>query len=620
MSDFAFQGTMGPSRTNYGYPDPWSDVASQFMPESVVQSNRHCEYICSSQGEYTSALKRVLSYFVTRAEISGCSDEVRIKYQEFLEDTLGIYKYLHSCGLDFLVYGNSFISLQIPFKRYLSCPTCHLEFPLRVVYENPKFKFEWLDFEFNAHCPKCNKTQTWKHIDRRGETKDIKLKRWSNHEIEILNDDYSDKRRYIWKPPADYKKLITDGKLFHLENAQWEIIEAIRDDQYFEFDDGVILHLYEEPLAGIRAKGFGISRVLSNFRSAYLTQVYKRYNEAIALDYIVPFRVLTPAPGPGGQNAEARDPVFNFGMAGFVGRVSKMIKRRRMDPAMWHVLPFPIDYKALGGDAKAFAPKELLDQSIEMLLNNIGIPVELFKGTLQLQTAQPALRLFESNWSFLPYNLNLVLKFVCEKLSKLLQWQPCKAKLESVGLVDDLNKSQAKLQLMTGGQLSQSTGLKSIGEDWKEEIRRKIMEEKYQSKLEQEMQSDMEDEGFQQQLAPSPEQSLQMQQQQGQQQQGGQGGGGQGDDPNQMQQAPPNPVQEALANMPQGTNTPITPTDLLQEAQSLASKLIQLPETAKDSQLRTLKQSKPVLHSLVRSAMDRMRIQLKQNPQQQPGQ
>jgi hypothetical protein len=59
----------------------------------------------------------------------------------------------------------------------------------------------------------------------------------------------------------------------------------------------------EDALAGVRNRGWGISRVLANFRQAWYVQVLHRYNEAIALDYVIPFRLITPprvtrAPAP----------------------------------------------------------------------------------------------------------------------------------------------------------------------------------------------------------------------------------------------------------------------------------------------------------------------------------
>src|SRR5947209_1063396 len=65
-------------------------------------------------------------------------------------------------------YGNSFTSVLPTFKRYVSCPKCHFEAPLKTAYNDKSFKFKWTNFEPHADCPKCRHTGSWGNfIDRR---------------------------------------------------------------------------------------------------------------------------------------------------------------------------------------------------------------------------------------------------------------------------------------------------------------------------------------------------------------------------------------------------------------------------------------------------------------------
>ena len=256
-------------------------------------------------------------------------------------------------------YGNSFTSIIVPFRRYLSCPKCGLEAPLKKVYNSPEFAFKWSQYQFIAHCPHCGYRGPWRHIDRRsGERGGVRVKRWNPHEIQILWDPHTDDTAYIWKIPEEYRTMIARGHLFHLERASWEIVQAVKNNHSLLFDKDVIYHMREEAMAGVKSRGWGISRVLTNFRQAWYYQVLHRYNEAIALDYVIPFRVITPMPHPG-QGGEAADPVLTMNLGGFVSRVNQMVRERR-DPTRWNVLPFPIEYQALGGDATQLAPKDLL--------------------------------------------------------------------------------------------------------------------------------------------------------------------------------------------------------------------------------------------------------------------
>tara|TARA_Y100001938_G_scaffold136815_1_gene200200 strand:+ start:50816 stop:52618 length:1803 start_codon:yes stop_codon:yes gene_type:complete len=581
-----------------------------------------------ANGVYRQACDRIVSYFITEIEVIGDDREEKNKFKDFLYDHVGIQNLLHTIGMDYLCYGNSFTSTIVPIRRYLSCPKCGLELPLGKVYNEPTFKFQWKNFQFNADCPKCSHTGVWKHVDRRSlEEDNLIVKRWSPHEMELLHDPLTDNVSYIWKIPEDYKKQVREGTLYHLERANWEIIQAVKNDQHLRFDKDIIYHMKEDALSGVKNRGWGISRVLSNFRQAWYVQVLHRYNEAIALDYVVPFRVLTPMPR--GGPSEFGDPVLTQDLGGFAARVNNMLKRRRKDPAGWNVLPFPIQYQALGGDATQLAPYQLIEMGRDDLLNSVGVPVEMYKGSLSLTTAPAALRLFESSWSHLVHNLNAFLSDLVEKVSRALSWDSVDVRLAKVTHADDLNRQMAKLQLMMGQQISQTTGLKSVGMDFEEETRRKLDEEQFMAEETAKMQQRMEQMAQMEQMAPPGGAAM-----------GGPGGmmppggdpmaaGGMppggamppGGDPMAAGGMPPAGPAGAAASQfglsqPTQPHQPITPEEMMAKANEVAQQLMTMPETQRKSELIRLKRSDPTLHSLVSSVIDDIRQQAQTQGQQ----
>ncbi len=579
-----------------------------YIADGIAVSN--CEFLMFANGTYFRALDRVLSYFITSIELSNCKDDDEKEHiKDILHDPEGldILDDIHTGGLNYMVYGNDFSTLVIPFRRYLSCPQCGLELPLKKVYETADFKFKWHDFEFHASCPKCKYSGQWKHIDRRrDDIKKMRMRHWSPHDIELLWCPYSDDVDYIWKIPEDTRKTIKDGKLFHLERAPAELIKCVKNNSHMLFEKDVIFHMKENTLAGIRNRGWGISRVLSNFRQAWYVQVLHRYNEAIALDYVIPFRVITPAQGPGSGDI-AKDALMNLNMGGYMSQIQNMLKLRRRDPARWNTLPFAVDYKALGGDATQLAPRDLLDQGLEVLLNNVGVPVELYKGSLQIQSAPAALRLFEASWSHLVHNLNGYLAYVIKRLCQVMNWNNVTAKLEKVTHADDLQRNMAKLQLMMGGQTSKQTGLQSVGANYFDEVRRQIEEQKFEAEMQNKLQKDLENSATMDQMQAPPQQG----QMGGDPSMGGGAGGMPGG-------APADPSQGAGGGMPQGSadvmasqptlmNKPTTPQEMISKASTMAQQFISMPESQKDSQLIQLKKTDPTLHALVNQQMEEMR-------------
>lgn len=620
------------------FPDPFMDMASLAMPNTIQDALRWCEFIMSVNGPYRSAISRVISYFITEVEIttSGGGDgedrigrEEKQKYLDFLNDTLGINSVLRNVALDYMVYGNSFTSLLMPFRRYLSCPQsgCGFEMPLRKICNTAGMSFQWTDYSFHAKCPKCGYRGKWRHIDRRsGETGQIKVKRWSPHDMDILWDPYTDDTAFIWKIPETDRELIRRGHPFHLERANWEIIQAVKNNQHLLFDPEVIYHMKEEPFSGIK-NGWGISRVLTNFRQAWYVQILHRYNEAIALDHIVPFRVLTPEPR-NGAGGDVSDPVLSMNMGAFSTRVQSMLRRHRQDPARWHVLPFPLQYQALGGDATQLAPHDLMQLGMDELLNAAEVPAELYRGSLTVQSAPAALRLFEANWSHLVHGLNRFLMRLVDNVSQVMSWEPVNCRLKPVTHADDLNRQMAKLQLMMGGQISRTTGLAAVGADFAEEERRKLEEERIVAEATEDMQRELEQASLMDEMAmPAPPPgdpaaaggappaagggAQQIPTFQGMP--GAMPGGGMppvdpaaaGAAPGGM--PPGGAAQMFAAGQPLLPNKPTTPEEMMQMASTLAQQAMGMPESQKKSFLIQLKKEDPTIHALVTSQIEEMR-------------
>lgn len=628
------------------WPDPFCDMASMAMPRTIEDALLWCQYILMAHGPYRSALQRVVSYFLTDIEIqsagAGLGDrrigqQERQQYLDFLHDTLGIQDVLALVAMDLLVYGNSFTSLLVPVRRYISCPQkgCALHMPLHRALHTPELRLAWDDFQFNATCPRCGRRSKWIRDDRRSaDPESIRIKRWNPHHMKLLHDTYTNDTAYIWKIPADYRLHIKQGHEFQLERADWSVVQAIKNNEDLLFTKDVIHHMREEPFAGIDSKGWGMSRVLVNFRQAFYLQILQRHNEGIALDHVMPFRVITPAPR-GGAGGEVSDPVLGANLGVFTSRVNRMIKAHRKDPARWNSLPTPIEYQSLGADANALAPKDLIDLGLDMLLNSVGVPVELYKGSLSTQSAPAALRLFEANWSHLVHNLNRFLRFVVDEVAKVLQWEPVTARLEKAKHADDLNRQMAMLQLMMGGQVSRTTGLKSVGADFIEEERQKLEEERQVAEATQEVQEEMEQMATMKELSAAPPPGDPAA---GGGMPGGMPGGapaGPGGQPAPAGGAPPaaaggspmpatDGMQLGMMGQPQGPmgaaqsfqagqqilpNQPTTLDELQQMAQMLAAQAKGMGESQKDSFLIQLKKENEALHAIVKEELARLRRQ-----------
>lgn len=608
---FATSGAgWGQTLNSTQFPDPFCDYASLVMPEANSSALRWCEYVFMAMPTYREATRRLLSYFITDVELREGSDDVKENWKKYLEETLDIRNLLHVVGMDLLAYGNSFTSVIPTFTRYLMCPKCRqLEAPLREIMQAGVFQFSWSNFEFHARCPKCRYQGTWLYNDRpAGGHQGFRIRRWSPHDIEILNDEWTHDVDYIWKIPEDYRRQVREGKPLTLENAPRQVIQAVKNNNHLLLEKDFIYHMREQPPAGIVNRGWGISRVLTNFRQAWYVQVLHRYNEAIALDYVIPFRLITPVPG---DKSSGADMLLNANAGGMMAQVRAMIQRRSRDPVAWHTLPFPVEYKAIGGDAKALCPADLLNQGTETLLNAIGVPAELYRGSLTVQALPAALRLFEASNASIQHNLNGFLRFVTRKSAGMLRWDPVVARLMRVTHADDANRQLNKLQMAASGQVSQSTALKTVGLDYKDEVRQMSDDQRFQAEEMAELQQEMDQAAQMKQMAMGQPGGAPGQPGAPGGAPGGGGapapggGGGAPVDPNQPGMA----GQSILAGLPQGPNQQITPEEQLTRAVYMADQLLGMPESQKDSELGKLKNIDPNLHAIVRAQMDDKRRQ-----------
>lgn len=588
------------------FPSPFLDMASMVMPKDRKSAFELCEAVFYSNGTYRRAVEQIIAYFLTDVEVLGTGDEERIKYEEYLRDEVDILGHVQRVFRDRACYGNGMMSIMTPFRRFMRCPDCGSLQPLRVVYQQPEYEFSFQDFEFRGKCPNCKWHGNWDVYDMPSASNDpLIVKHWSPYEIDIIHDPYTGDSDYLWNIPATYKKQLRDGHLYHLERATLEVIKAVKNDSLFRINKGNLFHAKEQTLSGAGDASWGTSLVLTNLRQVWYVAMLKRYNEALVMDYIIPFRVITPAPRKSAaQGGAMADPLLNLNMGTELSEIRKMLAERRRDPASWHTLSFPVEYQAMGGDAKNLTPHDLLEQGQLELITNIGAPVDLFRQSFESGSTALGLRLFEVSWRHMAYEMNALVKWAVDKVALYKQWENVDARLQKVSRADEMQDIMARLQLMMGGQISGTSALRPMHLDYIEEQRRLAAEAQKVQELQAEQQEQMEQAAFGEQLA-----------------QGGAAGpagaappgGGQPApaDPSAGGGAPPagaagqSPVQAAMS-----TGMPMSPDDMLAEADSLAQYLMTQPPSSRRTELSMLKQKNEVLHGLVTQRMKEIRQQM----------
>lgn len=576
------------------FPDPFMDYSGMHTPRNLRSMLRWCEQFWARNGTYRMALERVVAYFLTKIEILDVSDETKKNYEDFLNNTFKATSVMQLVGLDSMFYGNSFTSQFVPFRRHLRCSCCSLDRPIS------QMAYTYRDSKFFAACPECKGRCEHEMIDRRSMEHDrLKIIRWNPHQMNILFHPLSQDSRFYYKIPEDFKRNIREGKPFYLEHTPAKFLEAVQRDALFEFNDNVVFHLKEDTLSGLNSRGWGIPRALSNFRQGYFIQVLKKYNEALAMDYIVPWRVITPG-GPRGN--PQLDPMLHANMGNFANRIRGMIAERRRDPLAMHSLPFPVEYQVLGGEGQALAPQDMMDAATDELLNSCGVPAELYRGTLEYQAMPAALRLFEATWPHLVAGLNNWLNWLLEGLAVAFNWEPARGRMTPVTRADDMEARMIRLQLSAANKISDTTALAPFGIDVRDEIRRIIEEQRILQEEQEKAQREM-------------EQKVEMDRRVAETAAAGQGmlpgmpAGGMA--------VPGMGAGGGLGSPGAGPAGQVTPGDILTQADQISQQLLAMPETARKRELTALRQTDETLHAVVKSKLEQNRNAMRSMGQEQ---
>ncbi len=550
------------------YPNPFCDIASEYVPRDINQVLEWCEYLYMTMGTYRAAARRVVRYFLTEMVLEGESDDEREEYDNFLNQDLKIMQVLADVGDEFMVYGNVFLSAFFPFDRYLICTECGTNYRSTKL----KYRFKSKTATFHGECKKCQKKDIeFKREDRRSpDLSRVKVIRWSPKQMKIRVHPISGTQEYYLELDPMFVDHIKKGDPFYLDETPWSMIQCITQQgnkgqqPLYKFNKEAIYHLRDSTLSGLPIKGWAIPPIMPNFKLAYYIQLLRRYDEAIALDFIIPFRVVYPdQSGPVGQ-----DVLSQMSMGNFVAKIQHLVAAKRKNITDLQVAPIKIGYELLGGEAQQLAPKDSIAQALDELLNAVGFPAELYKGSLSIQAFPVALRLFEKSWGALVDGMNDFIRYLLTRLSRHFMWGDITGELRSVTLADDIERKALALQAAAGMDISKATAYQPLGIDYQEEQKRVVEEQEFIQQLQEE--------------AMERQQAAQMGM--GDPQAGPGGEGGPGGQPG------------------------ASPGDVYEQGKQLAQTLlIQTPATMRRGELIKIKHSNPTLHAIVIQEMDNMR-------------
>jgi hypothetical protein len=537
--------------------DPFDDIASRYHPTNMREVWRLCEYFYLTNQTYRKGSERMVDYFLTEPKVIGELTDAAKSFLEKMKEEGRIMDQLRQVGINYMCYTNAVVSVVLPFSRNLLCKKCGSAISMEKITQETVAWDKGTNL-IKIPCAKCKNADglEMKDLPIRDMT-NLNLRVWDPKRIHMERNSVTNQKRFWYDIPAWERNLISEGNLFLLRTMPMSILDAVRTKKKLLLSNRLTFHMCDAEISGVDLGGWSPPVIMSAFRNFFRLMVLNRHDEALAADYIVPMRMLSPAPQTGDGNT-----FMMQNMAEVMANMGDLVRQHQVNGLDWYFTPIPMVYQPIGGEGRSLAPKELIEAEEDRLLNARGIPPEFYRSTMSLQAAPVALRLFEQSNAPLAGGLSRLLTKISDIVSSYIQQGDHLLELESVKILDDLDKTQWRMHAFSAGLISKETAMAPHAIDPAEE-RDKILAEQ-----EEEMVASMEAEKRMQARQTSLVQSEEEAQQQ---QADGQGSAG------------------------------ATPGDIQAEARQIAEQLYHpsVDQVTRTRELRNIKSQNELLHSAV---------------------
>lgn len=638
MSDVSLGLAGQDRRRGTVYPSPFFDIAATYMPPTIKELFRWCAYFFYKDPMIGSVVTKIAEYPVTDFVYNADEKHVRDGWKEIMEDVLNLKPFLIEIGLDYFCYGNAFISINLPFVRWLQCPSCETMHRL----SDPNVAFKFANFNFTITCSSCGSTGVAKIVDKPlRDRSGINFVRWDPKNIDIYYNPITGRSKYRYKIPNKIQKAIQQGLREILVDIPEVFLQALRAKRDIALSDQNLFH-FKRPTLAEADMGWGKPLIIHSMGRMFYLYVLRRAQEAIALQRIMPLEFIFPQ-----ANAQ-QDPYQHVNLSTWQGTVQNEIRKWRTDPNYISVVAVPLGFERLGGDGRALLLGPEIEVTNKEITGGMGVPLEFVFGGLSWSGSSVSLRTLENH--FLMYR-RLLLRFVNwakNRVRLYIGLPDVEIGFTEFKMADDIQRKQIVIQLNAANKISDHTMLTELGFDYDDELKMIEKEAEQRNRIQavtMKAQSEAQGEASIIQAKYQARAQEAMQEASGGVSGGqpGQGEQGQGQTDQAQQQQPPQDAQQAPGGAPSpdqmamdqqmaqqgaqqgaaqqqagvtgeagtqaGGTAPggqVVQLDASRVAKQWANKISQLPPEQKDAVLADLRQKMPNMARLVESLLSQM--------------
>jgi hypothetical protein len=455
------------------YPNQFFDLAQQYMPPTIKELFRWCTFYYYNSPLINAAITKISRYPITDLVFEDEKESIRATWEKILTKELRLKDRLMEVNLDYHAYGNAFVSIHLPFTRFLKCRSCGHSAPI----QQWKWQFNHGNaYDFSGTCTKCGTSgitdvRDVPYKDRKA----IRILRWNPENIYIKYNEYTGRRIYMYTVPYKLKTMIQRGDKDILEDIPLVVIEALKQRRMIRFNDDNFRHLRRPTLAE-QDQGWGKPLILSVLKDMYYLYTLRRAQEAIAMEHIVPFDIIYPMP-----NAQ-QDPYIHTDLANWRVQIETIIKKHRRDPNYKGVIPIPVGFGRIGGDGKAMMLTPELNYLNQTIVGGMGLPQEFLFGGLNYTGSSISLRTLENDFIQNRSQLQDLVLWIKDKIRIWLNYPDIEnIDFADFRMADDIQRNQQIIGLNAQLKVSDQTMLTELGYNWEQEQKKMIEEAHFQN-------------------------------------------------------------------------------------------------------------------------------------------
>ncbi len=464
------------------HPNPMFDFLTGFVPRKLKDLFKWAEYLVFNSAQVYAVVKKFGEYPITNIIYNSAIPDVLKNRKELFQKHLKVRGFLTKASFDKQIYGNGFYSIYFPFKRLLECKNCKERKDINYI----NYKYITKSSVFKYTCLNCKKATEGKVVDLKSkDPSKIKIIRWDPKLMDIENNSITGESVYYYTIPKNIKDKIEKGDKNLINTMPLEFLKAIGENKIFRFNKNSIYHMKVPGPAGVEAH-WGFPPITSSIKLFLFAAILRKANEAIALEHIVPFRVLHPL-----ASSSNGDPVTTISLSKWRAELEANIKKWRKDPLHIMFAPIPLGTSNMGGEGRALLVNNEIKDAETNIVTAMGVPMEFITGGLGQTKGEISLRMLENQLQTHIEDLNDLLQWIEDQTAKYLGYEPIPVRLADFKLIDDMERKQLIMQLWSQGKISDSTIAEMFELDLDKERERilenQIAEEKSQTKIKTEL-------------------------------------------------------------------------------------------------------------------------------------